>query len=69
MSSVITSVYVSLPRQMHTLAIGMGTGSPDSIIRWVWQANPQHPVHEEASPSFGPEGNLVLSQPDGRVIW
>ncbi|CAN6902440.1 unnamed protein product [Brassica oleracea] len=49
---------------MHTLAIGMGTGSPDSIIRWVWQANPQHPVHEEASLSFGPEGNLVLSQPD-----
>lgn len=52
-----------------TLVIGMGTRSSDSIIRWVWQANPQTPVHEEASLSFGPEGNLVLSQPDGRVIW
>ncbi|CAL9215280.1 unnamed protein product [Arabidopsis halleri] len=39
-----------------TLAIGMGTGSSDSIIRWVWQANPQNPVQEEASLSFGPEG-------------
>ncbi|CAN8304959.1 unnamed protein product [Cochlearia groenlandica] len=36
-----------------TLAIGMGTGSPDSIMRWVWQANPQNPVHEDASLSFG----------------
>ncbi|KAG7654557.1 Bulb-type lectin domain [Arabidopsis suecica] len=52
-----------------TLAIGMGTGSSDSIIRWVWQANPQKPVQEEASLSFGPEGNLVLAQPDGRVVW
>ncbi|KAJ0247921.1 Curculin-like [Hirschfeldia incana] len=53
----------------YTLAIGMGTGTSDSIIRWVWQANPRTPVHEEASLSFGPEGNLVLSQPDGSVIW
>ncbi|KAJ4868674.1 Curculin-like (mannose-binding) lectin family protein [Raphanus sativus] len=53
----------------YTLAIGMGTGTSDSIIRWVWQANPRTPVHEEASLSFGPEGNLVLSQPDGRVVW
>lgn len=52
-----------------TLAIGMGTGSSDSIIRWVWQANPQNPVQEEASLSFGPEGNLVLAQPNGRVVW
>ncbi|ESQ35114.1 hypothetical protein EUTSA_v10007731mg [Eutrema salsugineum] len=51
------------------LAIGMGTGSSDSIIRWVWQANPQNPVQEEASLSFGPDGNLVLAQPDGRVVW
>ncbi|CAA7056696.1 unnamed protein product [Microthlaspi erraticum] len=52
-----------------TLAIGMGTGSSDSIIRWVWQANPKNPVREEASLSLGPEGNLVLAQPDGKIVW
>ncbi|XP_010498022.1 PREDICTED: epidermis-specific secreted glycoprotein EP1-like [Camelina sativa] len=52
-----------------TLGIGMGTGRSDSIIRWVWQANPQNPVQEEASLSFGPEGNLVLAQPNGKVVW
>lgn len=47
----------------------MGTGSSDSIICWVWQANLQNPVPEEASLSFGPEGNLVLVQPDDRIVW
>ncbi|TQD83445.1 hypothetical protein C1H46_030991 [Malus baccata] len=44
-------------------------GVPNDEVRWVWDANRNHPVHEKATLSFGKEGNLVLGEADGTVVW
>ncbi|CAN6561084.1 unnamed protein product [Malus baccata var. baccata] len=44
-------------------------GVPKDEVRWVWDANRNHPVREKATLSFGREGNLVLGEADGTVVW
>ncbi|KAF8409047.1 hypothetical protein HHK36_005119 [Tetracentron sinense] len=50
---------------------GMRAGIPndEDIMRWVWDANRNHPVRENATLSFGQDGNFVLADVDGRVVW
>ncbi|KAG0462918.1 hypothetical protein HPP92_021394 [Vanilla planifolia] len=35
----------------------------------VWTANRDHPVHENATLSFSPNGDLVLRDADGTFVW
>ncbi|EXC18477.1 Epidermis-specific secreted glycoprotein EP1 [Morus notabilis] len=50
-----------------TLALRMGLRR--SEFRWVWEANRGNPVGENATLTFGTDGNLVLADADGRVAW
>ncbi|KAI7743702.1 hypothetical protein M8C21_014968 [Ambrosia artemisiifolia] len=52
-----------------TLALRMGTVRSESLMRWVWEANRGNPVRENATLTFGTDGNLVLADADGRVVW
>ncbi|KAD3066770.1 hypothetical protein R6Q59_019023 [Mikania micrantha] len=52
-----------------TLALRMGTVRSESLMRWVWEANRGNPVKENATLKFGTDGNLVLADADGRVVW
>ncbi|KAI3859759.1 hypothetical protein MKX03_029712 [Papaver bracteatum] len=52
-----------------TLALRMGLVESDSVMRWVWDANRGSPVHENATLTFGKDGNLVLADSNGRIAW
>ncbi|KAI3509770.1 hypothetical protein L1887_25292 [Cichorium endivia] len=52
-----------------TLALRMGTVQSESLMRWVWEANRGNPVRENATLTFGTDGNLVLADADGRIAW
>ncbi|KAF5191598.1 epidermis-specific secreted glycoprotein EP1-like [Thalictrum thalictroides] len=52
-----------------TLSVRMGNRHSESIMRWVWDANRGNPVRENATLTFGTDGNLVLADADGRVAW
>lgn len=51
------------------LGLRMGHRRSESIMRWVWDANRGNPVRENATLTFGPDGNLVLADVDGKVTW
>ncbi|EOY27998.1 hypothetical protein QUC31_012796 [Theobroma cacao] len=53
----------------YTLALRMGHRRSESIMRWVWEANRGRPVGENATLTLGSEGNLVLADADGTVVW
>ncbi|KAG9456954.1 hypothetical protein H6P81_001462 [Aristolochia fimbriata] len=53
----------------YRLGLRMGTTRSESTLRWVWDANRNAPVSENATLSFGRDGNLVLANPDGRAVW
>lgn len=50
-------------------AIRAGIPNDESIMKWVWDANRNRPVRENATLSFGTDGNLVLADADARVAW
>ncbi|MCL7038778.1 hypothetical protein MKW94_014712 [Papaver nudicaule] len=60
--------YNSTP-DAYVLAIGAGPPNAKSTMRWVWHANRNDPVREKATLTFGTNGNLVLADFDGRVVW
>ncbi|KAI3844309.1 hypothetical protein MKW92_027575 [Papaver armeniacum] len=60
--------YNSTPNA-YSLAIGAGPPNAKSTMRWVWDANRNDPVHEKATLTFGSNGNLVLADFNGRVVW
>ncbi|KAJ0507955.1 putative S-locus glycoprotein [Helianthus annuus] len=53
----------------YTLALRMGLVRSENIMRWVWEANRGKPVRENATFSFGTNGNLVLAEANGQVVW
>ncbi|XP_027061223.1 EP1-like glycoprotein 2 [Coffea arabica] len=54
-----------------SFVLGIRAGIPDDngLMRWVWDANRNHPVKENAALSFGRDGNLVLADSDGSLVW
>ncbi|KAI5662394.1 hypothetical protein M9H77_21717 [Catharanthus roseus] len=53
----------------YFLGLRMGTVRSESLMRWVWEANRGNPVGENATFSLGQDGNLVLAQADGTIVW
>ncbi|KAK9004865.1 hypothetical protein V6N11_042317 [Hibiscus sabdariffa] len=53
----------------HIFAIRAGIPRDESLMRWVWDANRNDPVRENAAFTFGGDGNFVLADVDGRVVW
>ncbi|KAG2252739.1 hypothetical protein Bca52824_082875 [Brassica carinata] len=53
----------------YTLALRIGNRAQESTLRWVWEANRGSPVKENATLTFGEDGNLVLAEADGRMVW
>ncbi|RZC76588.1 hypothetical protein C5167_001113 [Papaver somniferum] len=51
------------------LALRAGIPNDEDLMRWVWDANRNDPVRENATLTFGRNGNLVLADVDGRVVW
>ncbi|KAK2969504.1 hypothetical protein RJ640_017344 [Escallonia rubra] len=60
--------YNSTPNAF-TLGLRMGHRRSESIMRWVWDANRGKPVRENATLTFGADGNLVLADVDKKVAW
>ncbi|RZC52765.1 hypothetical protein C5167_021190 [Papaver somniferum] len=50
---------------------GIGATEFDDLmtIRWVWTANLNDHVGDNATLTFGRDGNLVLANADGRIGW
>ncbi|GMJ05306.1 hypothetical protein like AT1G78830 [Hibiscus trionum] len=46
-----------------------GVERDEDLMRWVWDANRNDPVRENATLTFGEDGNFVLADVDGRVVW
>lgn len=55
----------------NSYIFGIRAGIPDDneLMRWVWDANRNLPVRENASLNFGRDGNLVLADVDGTIVW
>ncbi|AAC83028.1 Strong similarity to glycoprotein EP1 gb/L16983 Daucus carota and a member of S locus glycoprotein family PF/00954. ESTs gb/AA067487, gb/Z35737, gb/Z30815, gb/Z35350, gb/AA713171, gb/AI100553, gb/Z34248, gb/AA728536, gb/Z30816 and gb/Z35351 come from this gene [Arabidopsis thaliana] len=53
----------------YILALRVGLRRDESTMRWIWDANRNNPVGENATLSLGRNGNLVLAEADGRVKW
>lgn len=53
----------------HVLAIKGGFANDEDLMRWVWDANRNDPVRENSTLTFGRNGNLVLADVDGRIVW
>ncbi|KAL5738249.1 hypothetical protein ACOSP7_031010 [Xanthoceras sorbifolium] len=53
----------------YIFAIRAGIPRDESLMRWVWDANRNDPVRENATLTFGRDGNFVLADHDGRVVW
>jgi len=52
-----------------TLALRIGLQRSEQLFRWVWEANRGNPVGENGTFSLGVDGNLVLANADGRIVW
>ncbi|KAJ6314289.1 hypothetical protein OIU78_017870 [Salix suchowensis] len=68
-SSVFQVCFYNTTPNAFTLAIRMGTRSSPAVRRFVWEANRGNPVGEDATLTFGEDGNLILADADGRVAW
>ncbi|ESR55744.1 EP1-like glycoprotein 4 [Citrus sinensis] len=53
----------------YTLALRWGIQRNEPLYRWVWEANRGKPVRENATFSLGTDGNLVLAEANGTVVW
>ncbi|KAH9778978.1 EP1-like glycoprotein 3 [Citrus sinensis] len=53
----------------YTLALRLGLQRNEPLFLWVWEANRGKPVRENATFSLGTDGNLVLAEADGTVVW
>ncbi|KAI3852051.1 hypothetical protein MKW98_020050 [Papaver atlanticum] len=53
----------------YILALRAGIPNDEDLMSWVWDANRNDPVRENATLTFGRNGNLILSDVDGRIVW
>jgi len=67
--SIFQLCFYNTTPNAFTLAIRMGTRRSPAMRRFVWEANRGNPVGEDATLTFGEDGNLILADADGRVAW
>ncbi|CAA7402353.1 unnamed protein product [Spirodela intermedia] len=60
--------YNTTPGEFY-LGLRMGLRRSESLFRWVWDVNRGKPVGENATLTFGTDGNLVLAEANGRTVW
>ncbi|KAJ0733594.1 putative bulb-type lectin domain-containing protein [Helianthus annuus] len=53
----------------YTLGLCMGTVRSETVRPWVWEANRGKPVRENATFSLGSDGNLILAEANGQIVW
>ncbi|KAI3971791.1 hypothetical protein MKW92_027930 [Papaver armeniacum] len=53
----------------YILAIGASPPHKIWMMPFVWDANRNDPVGENSTLTFGGDGNLVLADVDGRIVW
>ncbi|KAI7743694.1 hypothetical protein M8C21_014960 [Ambrosia artemisiifolia] len=53
----------------YTLALRMGAVRTQTVLPWVWEANRGKPVRENATFSLGSDGNLILAEANGQIVW
>ncbi|CAI9087281.1 OLC1v1021318C1 [Oldenlandia corymbosa var. corymbosa] len=53
----------------YILGLRMGSIGSEATRRWIWEANRGKPVRDNATLTFGRDGNLVLADADGKVVW
>ncbi|KAK0597318.1 hypothetical protein LWI29_024007 [Acer saccharum] len=61
--------YYNTTPNAFTLALRMGLLRSESTLRWVWEFNRGKPVRENATFALGTDGNLVLAEADGFIVW
>ncbi|PSS29060.1 Epidermis-specific secreted glycoprotein [Actinidia chinensis var. chinensis] len=64
-----TLCFYNVTPNAFILGLRMGHRRSESIMRWVWDTNRAKPVRENATLTFGTNGNLVLADVDGTVAW
>ncbi|KAJ6979809.1 epidermis-specific secreted glycoprotein EP1-like [Populus alba x Populus x berolinensis] len=67
--SIFQLCFYNTTPNAFTFAIRMGTRRSPAMRRFVWEANRGNPVGEDATLTFGEDGNLILADADGRVAW
>ncbi|XP_026451372.1 EP1-like glycoprotein 2 [Papaver somniferum] len=60
--------FYNATRNAYVLGIG-GGHNVGGDVQWIWDANRNDPVQENATLTFGTDGNLVLADVDGRIVW
>lgn len=68
-TSPFTLCFYNTTPNAFILGLRMGVRRSESLMRWVWDANRGNPVRENATLTFGSNGNLVLADVDGKVAW
>ncbi|KAJ0500525.1 putative S-locus-specific glycoprotein/EP1 [Helianthus annuus] len=53
----------------YTLSLRMGAVRTQTVLPWVWEANRGKPVRENATFSLGSDGNLILAEANGQIVW
>lgn len=53
----------------YILAIRAGRSRDEDIMKWVWDANRNHPVGENSTFSLSKDGNLVIAEANGHIVW
>ncbi|XP_026444934.1 EP1-like glycoprotein 2 [Papaver somniferum] len=53
----------------YILSIGASPPHKIWMMPFVWDANRNDPVRENSTLTFGRDGNLVLADVDGRIVW
>lgn len=68
-NGIFQLVFFNTTPNAYALAIRMGYHGNAETMRFVWTANRNDLVRENATLKFGTDGNLLLSDVDGRVVW
>lgn len=62
-------VFFNTTPNAYALGIRMGNHNYAETMRFVWAANRNHPVRDNATLTFSADGNLLLADADGTHVW
>lgn len=68
-NAIFQLVFCNTTPNAYALCIVMGYSEQAETRRIVWTANRNDPVQDNAILKYGTDGNLLLSDVDGRVVW